>query len=120
MLLHYLAKRNELDELLRMKIKELGALRIRHGYRRLVVFLRCEGCCVSDKQVHCIASVDSRLQRTEVVCPRPTELTWLKEFPAPQRRFATTKVERNRPDVHDLGIAELRRYGVQVDKLRVI
>ena len=50
--LQYHARRNELNEALRVKIKELSAVRIRYGYRRLAVLLRREGWQVNDKRVH--------------------------------------------------------------------
>ena len=50
--LQYRAKRNELNEILRVKIKELAAVRIRYGYRRLAILLRREGFHVNDKRVH--------------------------------------------------------------------
>ena len=50
--LQYTARRNELNEVLRAKIKELAAVRIRYGYRRLSVLLRREGWKVNDKRVH--------------------------------------------------------------------
>ena len=50
--LQYTARRNELNEVLRAKIKELAGTRIRYGYRRLAVLLRREGWEVNDKRVH--------------------------------------------------------------------
>ena len=50
--LQYTARRNELNEVLRVKIKELAATRVRYGYRRLSVLLRREGWKVNDKRVH--------------------------------------------------------------------
>jgi len=50
--LQYTARRNELNEVLRAKIKELAATRIRYGYRRLSVLLRREGWNVNEKRVH--------------------------------------------------------------------
>ena len=44
--------RNELNEVLCAKIKELAAVRIRYGYRRLAILLRREGFHVNDKRVH--------------------------------------------------------------------
>ena len=50
--LQYCAKRDELNEALRVRIKELAAVRIRYGYRRLAVLLRREGFTVNDKRIH--------------------------------------------------------------------
>jgi len=50
--LQYEARRNELNEALREKIKELAVTRIRYGYRRLWILLRREGWKVNHKRVH--------------------------------------------------------------------
>lgn len=49
---YYKEKPNELNEALKMRIREIAASRKRFGYRRITVLLRREGWQVNDKRVY--------------------------------------------------------------------
>jgi putative transposase len=49
--LQYRPQRNPMNEILRERIKELSATRVRYGYRRIHVLLKREGWNVNAKRV---------------------------------------------------------------------
>lgn len=55
-----------LNALLRERIKEIAAARVRYGYRRISVLLRREGFAVNDKRVHRIYALEGLSLRTKL------------------------------------------------------
>jgi putative transposase len=62
----YYRSRRDPQDALRARIRELAAIRVRFGYRRLTVLLRREGWKVNTKRVYRLYSLDGLAVRTKV------------------------------------------------------